>query len=84
MRPQDVNSPKRSWRLNTVLYDGGRGSWAAAEGQWEEDGRWYDVLAIRWNGRDDDDLGSPQSRGRATWFIVPKELKTAIRAVIEP
>ena len=82
MRPQDVDSPKRRWRLHTVLYDGGEGSWAAAEGQWDHDGRWEDVLAIRWNGKDNDELGNPQSRGRATWFIVPKELEPAIRAVI--
>lgn len=85
MRPHDVDSPKRQWRLHAVLYDGGKDRWAAAEGQWErqqEDGaRWEDVLALRWNGKDDE-LGNPQSRGRATWFIVPEELEPAIRAVI--
>ena len=41
-----------------------------------------DVLAVRWNGKGGDKLGSPQSRGRPTWFIVPEELEPAIRAVI--
>ena len=82
MNPQNVDSPKGRWRLHTVLYDGGEGNWSVSEGQWEQDGRWGDVLAIRWNGKDIDELGSPQSRGRATWFIVPKELEQAIRAVI--
>ena len=79
---QDVDSPRGRWRLHLVLYDGGEGNWAAAEGQWENNGRWDAVLAIRWNGKDGDKLGNPQSRGRPTWFIVPKELEPAIRAVI--
>ena len=59
-----------------------RGGWSAAEGQWEDDGVWNDVLAIRWNGSSDAEIGNPQSRGCATWFIVPDELENAIRAAI--
>ena len=80
--PGDVDSPRGRWRLHLVLYDGGEGNWSAAEGQWENNGRWDAVLAIRWNGKDGDKLGNPQSRGRPTWFIVPKELEPAIRVVI--
>ena len=82
IRPGEVESPKSRWRLHLVLYDGGEDNWSAAEGQWEHDGRWDTVLAIRWNGKDGDRLGNPQSRGRPIWFIVPEELEPAIRAVI--
>jgi len=28
---------------------------------------------MRWNGTEDSPLGSPQSRGLPTWFVVPKQ-----------
>ncbi len=43
---------------------------------------WGEVLAIRWNGRADAEIGNPQSRGLATWFIVPRQLEGALREVI--
>ena len=85
MEPENVNSPKRRWRLHRVLHNTGHGEkgWSAAEGQWEyPDGVWREVLAIRWNGNSDAEIGNPQSRGCATWFIVPDELKDAIREAI--
>ena len=83
MKPEKVDSPKSRWRLRHVLHDGGDGKWSAAEGQWEDDDRsWGEVLAIRWNGNSDVEIGNPQSRGRATWFIVPDELADAVREAI--
>ena len=85
MDPENVNSPKRRWRLHRVLHNTGTGEngWSAAEGQWEDDdGVWSAVLGIRWNGNSDAEIGNPQSRGCATWFIVPTELEGAIRAAI--
>ena len=82
MKPQNADSPKRYWRLHGVLHDSGAGGWSAAEGQWEDDGVWNKVLAIRWNGSSHAEIGNPQSRGCATWFIVPDELENAIRAAI--
>ena len=67
----------------SVLHDGGVNDWSAADGQWENDGVWSPVLAIRWNGRSEEDVGTPQSRGHATWYIVPDELEKAVREVIE-
>ena len=81
-KPEHVTSPKNRWRVRQVLYDGGEAAWAAADGQWDEDGLWRDVLAIRWNGTDASEIGNPQSRGLATWFIVPNELKDAVRKEI--
>ena len=36
------------------------------------------VLAMRWNGTDDNVIGNPQSRGLPTWFIVPREFRLAV------
>ena len=83
MEPERVISPKKHWRLGKVVYVDEHEGWSAAEGQWEgEDGRWYDVLAIRWNGGEGK-LGNPQSRGLPTWFILPTDLKDAVRKAIE-
>ena len=82
VKPGDVDSPKNRWRLRRVLYDGGERQWSAAEGQWEDDGLWGDALAIRWNGSTGAEIGNPQSRGLATWFIIPAALENAVRSAI--
>lgn len=82
VKPEDVDSPRNRWRLRRVLHDGGEGGWSAAEGQWEHEGLWGEVLAIRWNGSEGAEIGNPQSRGLATWFIVPEELESPIREAI--
>jgi hypothetical protein len=47
---------------------------------WEEEDR----IGIRWNGSDDDTgIGNPQSRGNATWFLLPPELENAVLDCIE-
>lgn len=73
--PVDVTSPKGRWKLVRVLSDGGPNSWSAAEGRWDDEPR----LAIRWNGGDGGRLGSPQSRGLPTWFVVPPEIEPDLR-----
>lgn len=83
IKPQEVRSPKKRWRLIRVLHDGGIGEWSVAEGQWSRGGRWRDVLAIRWNGDSSRrGIGSPQAHGRPTWFIVSDEMEAAMRSVI--
>ena len=78
MKPELVISPKGRWRLGEVIYRDEE--WSVAEGQWDggPNGRWHDVLAIRWNGKEGE-LGNPQSRGLPTWFILPDTLQAAIR-----
>ena len=83
VKPQDVSSPRNRWWLRRVLHDGGEGSWSAADGQWDNEGLWSDVLAVRWNGSSGPGIGNPQSRGLATWFIVPNELEHPVRESIE-
>jgi hypothetical protein len=79
IKPDAVDSPRSRWRLHQVLYDGGEGGWSAAEGQWDNDGLWTEVLAVCWNSSTDAEIGNPQSRDFATWFIVPPELGHAFR-----
>ena len=64
--PSEVTSPKRKWSLISVLEDEGPNQYAIALGRWEN----KPVLAVRWNGNEHS-VGSPQSRGLPTWFILP-------------
>jgi hypothetical protein len=52
-----------------VLCDFGEHKAVLALGRWEQ----KPVLAMRWNGYAENPIGNPQSRGVATWFILPKE-----------
>lgn len=69
VKPADVHAPKRFWTLIHVIFDGGPGGSSLAIGRWKNN----PVLAMRWNGSDDNSLGNPQSRGLPTWFIVPEQ-----------
>ncbi len=78
--PNTVISPKASWKLKSIIYNSGQSGWSAAEGEWEGS----PCLGVRWNGSvSDEGVGNPQSRGFATWFIVPDELEDAILREIE-
>jgi len=75
--PQTVLSPRaRIRQIIEVLHDGGANSWSAAVLDWDGERQ----LGLRWNGGDDSAVGNPQSRGQATWFIVPEELAQPILA----
>ena len=82
IKPEDVSSPKNRWQLRRGLPDGDEGGWSAAEGQWENDELWDEVLAIPWNGSAGAEIGNPRSRGLATWFIMPEELEQTVRDAI--
>jgi hypothetical protein len=76
IKPADVHAPKRHWSLIHVLFDGGEDApknpsppSSLAIGRWDN----RPVLAIRWNGNDENPLGNPQSRGLPTWFILPEQ-----------
>jgi hypothetical protein len=77
--PIEVTSPRRQWKLVHVLHDRGENSAAVAMGLWDE----KPVLAMRWNGNDDNPIGNPQSRGLPTWFIVPDDFRPAILARLQ-
>ena len=76
--PKDVKSPRNKWILIDVLHDGGEGKDALAIGEW--DGR--RVLAARWNGNEESPVGNPQSRGIATWFVLPDRYNEPLLATL--
>jgi len=42
-----------------------------------------EAIGIRWNGKDGPGIGNPQSRGNATWFILPGTVKEVILSRID-
>lgn len=79
VEPQTVLAPRASVRQVEVLYNEGVGEWSVARVIWEEEER----LGIRWNGGEGPGVGNPQSRGKATWFIVPEALEGAVLKSVE-
>ena len=83
--PRLVISPKASVRNLHVLYDGGefvegdpKSGYAIAEFKWEGS----PAVGVRWNG-DERGVGNPQSRGVATWFVLPPPLAEVARKSLE-
>jgi hypothetical protein len=75
IEPATVVAPKASVRSLEILHSTGDGGWSVARVGWEGTGR----LGIRWNGAEHGPgIGNPQSRGNATWFILPEEFERAI------
>ena len=77
VEPATVWAPKASIRSVEILYNskpGGPGGWSAASINWEGS----EAIGIRWNGEEGSGIGNPQSRGNATWFILPNELQEVI------
>ena len=80
VEPATVWAPKASIRSVDVLHNQGPGEWSVARVVWEGKER----IGIRWNGGNDDTgIGNPQSRGNATWFILPAELEGALLDRVE-
>lgn len=76
MRPENVNP--RNFETLDVLYN--NGEFSIAYGLWEGRNR---VLAMRWNGEDDNDAGYPKTFGHPMWFIIDGELNlTFVRSLI--
>lgn len=80
-KPETVISPKNRWRFLELLHNTGEDGWSLAKGQWEDNGEFKPVLAIRWNGNDSS-LGNPQSRGNPTWFVIPGELEDSVLSAL--
>ena len=80
VEPATVWAPKASVRSLEILYNTGPGGWSVARVNWEG----VERIGIRWNGADDGPgIGNPQSRGNATWFILPEELEAVVRDRID-
>jgi hypothetical protein len=77
--PNTVQSPRGLVEDIHVVYDKGPTelSWSIAQLKWDK----RPAVGIRWNGDvDKPGSGQPQSRGNATWFIVPDEIADAVVA----
>ena len=75
IEPATVLAPKNSVRSLEIVYSTANGGWSVARVGWEGTAR----VGIRWNGtQDGPGIGNPQSRGNATWFLLPEELEKAI------
>jgi hypothetical protein len=75
IEPATVLAPRASIRSVEILYSTGNGGWSVARVGWEASQR----IGIRWNGAEEGPgIGNPQSRGNATWFILPEELENAV------
>ena len=77
--PDKVTSPRRMWTLIRVLESGDKPDSngqrvAISLGKWGDQA----VLGMRWNGSKGSPIGTPQSRGLPTWFIIPKRLEEAV------
>jgi hypothetical protein len=85
--PGTVLSPRALVSDLNVIYDGGLleekkmwSGWALAKMLWDGS----PAVGVRWNGEVDGSVGSPQSRGLPTWFILPEPLaETALKVVEE-
>ncbi len=77
--PDKVVSPKRIWSLTHVVEDGVKPDSygqrvAICIGKWDN----QPTLGMRWNGTKEKPIGTPQSRGLPTWFVIPKRLHEAV------
>ncbi|MFZ0361108.1 MAG: hypothetical protein ABSC07_17495 [Terriglobales bacterium] len=82
VEPATVWAPKASVRSVEILYNsipGGPGGWSVASIDWEG----TKAIGIRWNGGEGSGIGNPQSRGNATWFILPEDLREVILSKVE-
>lgn len=84
--PKLVLSPKARISKLKVIFDGGeegisKDGYSIAEMEWDGEIR----IGLRWNGSDQCEdastVGNPQSRGLATWFILPSSFDDAARKI---
>jgi hypothetical protein len=69
--PSEVNSPKGMVKNVKIVKNTEDGGWALATLEWDG----LDAVGLRWNGSSTKPgVGSPQSRGKGTWFILPSEI----------
>ena len=74
IKPENVVSPKARWKLIEVLQDNGAGKSAYAIGEWYGNR----CIGFRWNGTDNNKIGTPSSRGNATWIVLDSDLYMSI------
>jgi hypothetical protein len=75
--PRMVQSPKGRVEDLVVIHDGGEHSYSVARMTWDKD---PGAIGVRWNGGEGQGVGNPQSRGVATWFILPEPIAKMVEA----
>ena len=72
IRPEDVLSPRDKVKNLEILIKNDKEDYSIA--LLEYDGT--ECVGVRWNttNEEKDNIGTPQSRGIPTWFILPKEV----------
>ena len=70
-KPTEVNP--NNFKVKTVLFD--NTEFSIVIGTWKES---KNILAMRWNGDNEDDKGYPKTFGNPMWFIIHDDLKQAI------
>ncbi|MBI3701133.1 MAG: hypothetical protein HY242_11900 [Afipia sp.] len=79
IQPSEVISPKANWALVDVVLDNGERRCAYAIGMWNGKRR----VGFRWNGKKDNPIGNPQSRGLPTWTMLDDALHQAVLAEVK-
>jgi hypothetical protein len=91
--PALVTSPKGAISDLEIIHDGGeqqntegmpdgwKVGWSLAKLKWHGS----PTYAMRWNGGTNvnSPLGNPQSRGIATWFVLPMEVGTTVEGLLQ-
>ena len=76
VNPRAVVSPRRRLNQLRVIYQ--VTDWSLAIGVWDG----VRALLVRWNGDTDHPLGNPVSHSHPTWFVLPKDMHSAVLALI--
>jgi hypothetical protein len=78
--PATVLSPRNRVGSVRVIYNSGPGGWSVVLVDFDGE----EHVGFRWNGADDEPgIGSPQSRGKPTWEILPRELADVVQERVE-
>ena len=77
--PETVKAPRRLVSIVDVLHNTGKDGWSVARVHYGGEPR----LGIRWNGGKKSGLGTPQSRGTPTWFLLPREFEQTVLERVE-
>ena len=85
MKPGEVTYGK--FKRDIILYDNGEHSEGFSIAYGKYDGGKEPVIAMRWNGKNEESLGFPYmgdyKTGTPVWFVIPDMLKiTILRSII--
>jgi hypothetical protein len=71
--PKPTEFKPNNYKVNSVLFD--NTEFSIVLGTWKGN---KNILAMRWNGDNEDDKGYPKTFGHPMWFIIHNDLKQPI------